>query len=58
MKEKKPKVRKAYFQPPKMYTSFNIFTRDGQNLTVTSKKPRTLIEAQYHYEALAISGND
>ena len=42
----------------KRYKSFNIFTRDGQNLTVTSNKPMTLAEAQYHYRALSISGND
>lgn len=55
--ERKP-VKRTYRQPPKEYTSFNIFTRDGQNLTVTSKKPMTLIEAQFYYKALSISGND
>jgi len=42
----------------KLYTSFNIFTQYGENRTVTSKTPMTLVEAQYHYKALAISGND
>lgn len=52
------KVRRKSYVPPKTYTSFNIFTRDGQNLTVTSEKPMTLEEAQYHYHALSISGNE
>lgn len=42
----------------KQYTSFNIFTDDGRNITVTSEKPMTLVEAQYHYHALSISGNE
>jgi len=42
----------------KKYTSFNIFTRDGDNRTVTSEKPMTLNEALYHYHALSISGNE
>nr|MBP5425031.1 hypothetical protein [Prevotella sp.] len=58
IKAKKPKVRRAGYQPPRTYTSFNIFTRDGQNLTVTSKRPMTIEEAQYNYNALSISGND
>ena len=57
IKVQKPKVHKQHYQPPKRYTSFNIFTRYGENLTVTSKKPMTLVEAQYHYKALSISGN-
>ena len=52
------KAFKSSYQPPKQYTSFNIFTRDGQNITVTSKRPMTLEEAQYHYKALSISGNE
>lgn len=50
--------RRSYRYTCKRYTSFNIFTRDGENLTVTSKTPMTLAEAQYHYRALSISGND
>lgn len=42
----------------KKYTSFNIFTRDGENRTVTSKRPMTLDEAMYYYHALSISGNE
>lgn len=56
VKAKKP-IRPA-FVPPKMYTSFNIFTRYGENRVVTSDRPMTLEEAQYKYKALAISGND
>lgn len=50
--------RKYVKESPKYFTSFNIFTSDGQNLTVESEKPMTLYEAQYHYKALSISGNE
>lgn len=40
----------------KQYTSFNIF--DGENLVVHSDKPMTVVEAQYYYRALSISGID
>lgn len=43
---------------PKLYTDFNIFTHDGQNLRVKSEKPMTLEEAMYKYKALSISGNE
>jgi hypothetical protein len=56
-KQKSKPVRKVY-TPPKYYTSFNIFTQDGRNITVESKKPMTIDEAQYYYKALSISGND
>ena len=56
-KQKSKPDRKAY-TPPKYYKSFNIFTRDGRNITVESKKPMTIDEAQYYYKALSISGND
>lgn len=58
IKAKRMKVRKPAYVPPRQYTSFNIFTRDGQNLTVKSERPMTIEEAQYHYNALSISGND
>jgi hypothetical protein len=60
IKVKKPKVKryKEEVTLSKKYTSFNIFTRDGQNLTVTSERPMTIEEALYHYNALSISGND
>ena len=50
--------RKEYKSPPKKYTSFNIFTRDGENLTVDSPKPMTVDEARYYFKALSISGNE
>jgi len=53
----KKSIRPAY-TPPKMYTSFNIFTQYGENRVVTSDRPMTIEEAQYKYKALAISGND
>lgn len=57
-KENRVKVYRRLYVPEKRYTSFNIFTRDGRNVTVTSEKPMTLYEAQYHYHALSISGNE
>ena len=44
--------------PQKCYTSFNIFTQDGSNITVESNTPMTIDEAQCYYNALGISGND
>lgn len=55
---KKVKPKRKVYVPEKQYTSFNIFTKGGENLVVTSKKPMTLTEAQYHFGALSISGND
>ena len=42
----------------KKYTSFNIFTRYGENTVVHSDEPMTVVEAQYKYGALSISGID
>ena len=42
----------------KQYTSFNIFTKYGENIVVHSDKPMTVVEAQYKYRALSISGID
>ena len=52
------KRRKEYRRPPKRYTSFNIFTQYGENIVVESDRPMTLEEAQFHYKALSISGNE
>lgn len=57
-KNNRVKVYRRLYMPPKTYTSFNIFTEDGRNITVTSEKPMTLVEAQYHYHALSISANE
>lgn len=54
LKQRVHKMREAC----KYYTSFNIFTRDGENKVVHSSKPMTIYEAQYHYKALSISGNE
>ena len=56
-KQKSKPVFKAY-TPQKCYTSFNIFTQDGSNITVESNTPMTIDEAQCYYNALGISGND
>ncbi len=59
IKVKKIKTAKIYHQPPIYHTSFNIFTKDGSNLTeVKSPRPMTLEEAQYHFDALSIGAND
>ena len=55
--QKSKPVFKAY-TPQKCYTSFNIFTQDGSNITVESNIPMTIDEAQCYYNALGISGND
>lgn len=49
---------KVYKPAPKLYKSFNIFTRDGENRVVTTDRPMTIEEAQYHFKALSISGNE
>lgn len=61
IKVRRPKKSVRYKEEvtlTKKYMSFNIFTRDGDNRTVTSEKPMTLNEALYHYHALSISGNE
>ena len=58
----KVKRRKAYLTPSpvtKKHSSFNIFTRWGQNRTdVKSPYPMTLEEAQVYFDALSIGAND
>lgn len=54
----KPKNKVRVYVPEKRYTSFNIFTKYGENLTVKSDRPMTLYEAADHFGALSISGND
>lgn len=60
IKGKPIRVKKRKPQPPivELHTSFNIFTKYGENLVVKSPKPMTLDEAQYYFKALAISAND
>ena len=36
----------------KKYKRFNIFTKDGVNRNVKTDKPMTVLEAQYHFNAL------
>lgn len=40
----------------RQYTSFYIFTRNGENVVVHSEEPMTEVEAQYRYRALSIIG--
>ena len=56
-KKKSKPIFKTY-TPQKCYTSFNIFTQDGSNITVESNIPMTIDEAQCYYNALSISGNE
>lgn len=36
------------------YKRFNIFTKGGENRTVTAPRPMTLDEAMYYFDALSI----
>ena len=56
--EQKSKPIFKTYTPQKCYTSFNIFTQDGSNITVESNIPMTIDEAQCYYNALSISGNE
>jgi hypothetical protein len=63
IKEKKVKVFKPRYQEEatyvKKFTSFNIFTNDGQNrMEVKTPRPMTLDEAMAYFDALCISGNE
>ena len=40
----------------KKYTSFNIFTKYGENTTIKTDRPMTEIEVHYIYGALSVSG--
>ena len=42
----------------KKYTSFNIFTKYGENTTIKTDRPMTEIEVYYIYGALSVSGID
>jgi len=58
----KPKKKSAKLYPEegvyvKKYTSFNIFTKNGENCEVKSPRPMTLGEAMNHFGALAIGAN-
>lgn len=53
-KERKSSIKSQH--PSRQYRSFNIFTKDGENRVVTSKRPMTLEAAQYYFGALSISG--
>lgn len=62
IKEKKKKVKKPHIpyaeRDLSLHRSFNIFTKDGENLVVNSPTAMTLDEAIDYYKALAISAND
>jgi hypothetical protein len=56
-KQVRTRVRPAKVEKP--HTSFNIFTKDGRNLTeVKSPRPMLLDEAQVYFDALSIGAND
>lgn len=57
IKASKPKSKR--FVPPKKYTSFNIFSKYGENhLDVKTPYAMTLEEAMDFFNCLAISGNE
>jgi hypothetical protein len=62
IKVRAPRQVKAKAKPAKVerpHTSFNIFTKDGRNLTeVKSPRPMLLKEAQEYFNALSIGAND
>ena len=41
-----------------LHRRFNIFTRDGQNRSVTAPTPMTLEQAQDYYNCLCIGADD
>jgi hypothetical protein len=56
-KQRRTRVKSAGVERP--HTSFNIFTKDGRNLTeVKSPRPMLLAEAQAYFNALSIGAND
>jgi hypothetical protein len=52
IKPKKKRLNKI--QPVMKYKRFNIFTRDGENRTVTAPYPMTMDYAMYYFNALSI----
>ena len=61
-KAKKPCARKLrqemHRRCSKKYTSFNIFTKHGENTTIKTDRPMTELEVHYIYGALSVSGID
>ena len=52
------KRQEMYRRCSKKYTSFNIFTKKGENTTIKTDRPMTEIEVHYIYGALSVSGID
>lgn len=61
-KAKKPCAKKRrqemHRRCSKKYTSFNIFTRSGENTIINTDRPMTEVEVYYVYGALSVSGID
>ena len=61
-KAKKPCARKrrqeTYRMCSKKYTSFNIFTKYGENTIINTDRPMTVEEVHFIYGALSVSGID
>ncbi len=59
-KAKKPCARKRrqemHRRCSKKYTSFNIFTKYGENTIINTDRPMTEVEVYYVYGALSVSG--
>ena len=55
----KPRYQEEEATYAKKFTSFNIFTKDGQNrMEVKTPRPMSLDEAMAYFDALCISGNE
>lgn len=48
--------QKMHKRCSKKYTSFNIFTKYGENTTIMTNRPMTELEVHYIYGALSASG--
>jgi hypothetical protein len=53
-KPKKKRLYKIHIQLVRKYKRFNIFTKGGENRTVTAPYPMTLDYAMYYFNALSI----
>ena len=55
-RKKRQAMHKFCNEHYKYYTSFNVFTKQGENLTVEAPRPMTIYEARIYFNVLCISG--